>query len=69
MNGYVNKHNCRIWDDTNPHEIQERSMHPEKVLFGVGAGSVIGPYFFENDVQAVTSTASAMVDDYQLILA
>jgi len=34
MNGYVNKQNCRIWDDTNPHEIHQ--MHPEKVIVWCG---------------------------------
>lgn len=59
MNGYVNKQNCRIWDDTNPHKIQERPMHPEKVTVWCGfwAGGVIGPYFFENDIgKAITVT-------------
>ena len=31
MNGYVNKQNYRIWDDTNPREIHQLQMHPEKV--------------------------------------
>lgn len=57
MNGYVNKHNCRIWDDANPHEIHQVLMHPQKVTVWCGfwAGGVIGPYFFENDVgEAIT---------------
>lgn len=50
MNGYVNKQNCRIWDDANPHEVVQVAMHPEKVTVWCGfwAGGVIGPYFFEN---------------------
>jgi len=31
MNGCVNKQNCRIWDDTNPHEAHKVIMHPQKV--------------------------------------
>ena len=57
MNGCVNKQNCRIWDDTNPHEVHQVIMHPQKVTVWCGfwAGGVIGPYFFENDVgEAVT---------------
>ena len=27
MNGYVNKRNCRIWDDVNPHEVHQVTMH------------------------------------------
>ena len=36
MNGYVNKQNCRIWDDTNPREIHQLQMHPEKVTVWCG---------------------------------
>ena len=51
MNGYVNKQNCRIWDDTNPHEIHQLQMHSEKVTFWCGfwSGGIIGPYFFQNE--------------------
>lgn len=51
MNGYVNKQNCRIWDDANPHEIHQMAMHPQKVTVwcGLWAGGIIGPYFFENE--------------------
>lgn len=38
MNGYVNKQNGRIREDTSPYEIQERPMHSEKVLCGVDFG-------------------------------
>ncbi|EFN81170.1 hypothetical protein EAI_00691, partial [Harpegnathos saltator] len=52
MNGYVNKHNCRILHDAKPHEVRQVAMHPQKVTVWCGswAGGVIGPYFFENDV-------------------
>jgi len=44
MNGYVNKQNYRIWDDTNPREIYQLQMHPEKVTvcadFGLAESSV-----------------------------
>jgi len=36
MNGYVNKQNCRIWDDTNLREIHQLQMHPEKVTVWCG---------------------------------
>jgi hypothetical protein len=51
MNGYVNKQNCRIWDDTNPHKIHQNKMHPEKVTVWCGfwSGGIIGPYFFQNE--------------------
>jgi len=50
MNGYVNKQNCRIWNDTNPHEIHQLQMHPEKVTVGADFGlEIIDPYFFQNE--------------------
>ncbi|CAK9806600.1 hypothetical protein ANTPLA_LOCUS4952 [Anthophora plagiata] len=54
MNGYVNKQNCRIWEDNNPHETHQLQMHPEKVTVWCGfwSGEVIGPYFFQNEVGA-----------------
>ena len=30
---YVNKHNCRIWNNSNPHEIQKRIMNLGELLF------------------------------------
>lgn len=49
--GYVNKQNCRIWDDANQHEVNQVAMHPQKVPVwcGLWAGGIIGPNFFEND--------------------
>lgn len=51
MNGYVNKHNFRIWDDASPHEVHKVALHPQKVTAWCGfwAGGLIGPCFFEND--------------------
>jgi len=50
MNGYMNKQNCRIWDDTNSREIHQLQMHPEKVTVWCGFWSGgIGPYFFQNE--------------------
>lgn len=48
LNGYVNKQNCRIWGDANPHEVQQIAMHPQKVTVWCGfwAGDFIGSYFF-----------------------
>ncbi|GFT08746.1 putative DD41D transposase [Trichonephila clavipes] len=51
LNGYVNKQNCRIWSETNPQVYVETPLHPEKltVWCALGAGGIIGPYFFKND--------------------
>jgi len=40
MNGYVNKQNCRIWNDTNPRKIHQLQMHPEKVTVWYGFDSM-----------------------------
>ena len=54
INGFVNKQDCRIWDEHNPQEIQQRSLHSEKVTVccGFWSGSIIGPYFFQNKARA-----------------
>lgn len=51
LNGYVNKHNCRIWSEDQPEALQELPLHPEKctVWCGLWAGGIIGPYFFKDD--------------------
>ena len=57
MNGYVNKHNCHLWDNANPHEVHQVTMHPQKVTVWCQfwAGSINGPYFFGNDIgEAIT---------------
>ncbi|GFV44017.1 uncharacterized protein TNCV_3571381 [Trichonephila clavipes] len=46
LNGYVNKQNCRIWSEANPHVYVETPLHPEK-LFGALYGLVES--FFKND--------------------
>ncbi|GFV20094.1 transposable element Tcb2 transposase [Trichonephila clavipes] len=51
LNGYVNKQNCRIWSEANPQVYVETPLHSEKltVWCALGAGGIIGPYFFKND--------------------
>ncbi|GFV13825.1 putative DD41D transposase [Trichonephila clavipes] len=50
-NGYVNKQNCRIWNEANPQVYVETPLHPEKltVWCALWAGGIIGPYFFKNE--------------------
>ncbi|GFU48396.1 transposable element Tc3 transposase [Trichonephila clavipes] len=51
LNDYVNKQNCRIWSEANPHVYVETPLHPEKltVWCALWAGGIIGRYFFKND--------------------
>ncbi|GFT58881.1 putative DD41D transposase [Trichonephila clavipes] len=51
LNGYVNKQNCRIWNEANPQVSVETPLHSEKltVWCALWAGRIIGPYFFKND--------------------
>ncbi|GFT63494.1 putative DD41D transposase [Trichonephila clavipes] len=50
LNGYVNKQNCRIWNEANPQVYVETPLHPEKltVWCALWAGGIIGPFFFKN---------------------
>ncbi|GFY36909.1 uncharacterized protein TNCV_2568711 [Trichonephila clavipes] len=49
LNGYVNKQNCRIWNEANPQVYVETPLHPETltVWCALWAGGIIGPYFFK----------------------
>ncbi|GFV74439.1 putative DD41D transposase [Trichonephila clavipes] len=51
LNGYVNKQNCRLWNEANPQVYVKTPLHPEKltVWCALWAGGIIGPYFFKND--------------------
>ncbi|GFY16637.1 uncharacterized protein TNCV_2787631 [Trichonephila clavipes] len=43
LNGYVNKHNCRIWSEANPLVYVETPLHPEKltVWCALWAGGIL----------------------------
>ncbi|GFU78026.1 transposable element Tc3 transposase [Trichonephila clavipes] len=43
LNGYVNKQNCRIWSEANPHVYVETPLHPEKltVWCALWAGGIL----------------------------
>lgn len=70
LNGYVNKQNCRIWDEEQPEEILEQPLYPQKctVWCGLWAGGIIGPYFFKNaagnNVTVNGDRYRAMITDY-----
>ncbi|CAF1523416.1 unnamed protein product [Didymodactylos carnosus] len=57
LNGFVNKQNCRIWGESNPQQIQQLPIHPEKltVWCGLWSGGIIGPFFFKNDARATVT--------------
>lgn len=52
--GYVNSQNMRMWSGNNPHQVVEAPLHPEKVgvWAAVSARRVIGPIFFEGNINA-----------------
>jgi len=68
----VNKQNCRIWGSKNPHVIMEKPMHPQRVTVWCGfwSGSIIGPFFFENEQGAVVTVNGeryrAMLNEFLL---
>ena len=70
LNGYVNKQNCRIWNEDQPEALQVLPMHPEKVTVwcGLWAGGIIRPYFFKGDdgrnVTVNGERYRMMIDDF-----
>lgn len=49
-NGYVYMQKCLIWSEDQPELLQNLPMYPEKVTvwFGIWAGGIIAPSFFNN---------------------
>lgn len=53
LNGHVNKHNCRFWNDSNPHwMIEGHTQHPQKlnVWAGIIRGRIVGPFFIDGNL-------------------
>jgi hypothetical protein len=57
--GIVNKQNCRVWGEENPHATVEHEQQSPSVTVwcGVSAKGILGPYFFEEDGRAVSVTS------------
>lgn len=49
ISGRVNRHNCRIWGDENPHELYEHERDSPKVSVwcGMSRNRIYGPFFFD----------------------
>ena len=65
LDGFVNRQNCRVWDEEKPRVISEKQTHPQRVTVWCEfwPGDVIGPYFFENEAgQAATVNAARYLD-------
>lgn len=55
LNGTVNRHNCRYWDNSNPNlTIETHTQHPQKlnVWAGIIGNQVIGPFFINGNLSA-----------------
>jgi hypothetical protein len=65
--GGVNNQNFRYWSPVNPHWYSEEPLNPEglTVWMGVGAGGVVGPYFYEG-VTVNGQRYGDMLDDFVL---
>ncbi|GFT86807.1 uncharacterized protein TNCV_4163851 [Trichonephila clavipes] len=48
LNGYVNKHNCRIWSEANPQVYVGTPLHPEKLTVWCALWTLVES-FFKND--------------------
>ena len=64
LNGTINRHNCRYWASTNPHELLRRSQYAEGIMVwcGITSSGIIGPYFFEENVTGISYLK--MLQDY-----
>lgn len=53
LTGYVNRHNCRYWCETNPNEHREaHTQRPKKenVWAGILKNEIIGPFFIDGNL-------------------
>ena len=53
-NGQLNRHNCHYWSDENPHwyrPMDYQNRWSVTVLCGIVNGYLIGPYFFDGNVE------------------
>ena len=64
LNGTVNKHNCRYWSPNNPHNINQRPLHSDRVTvwYAVALFGIIGPYFFEENRVTVTVNSACYIE-------
>jgi hypothetical protein len=71
LSSYVNNQNFRYWSDNNPMQLHEKPLHGEKVIvwYGVSTFGVIGPYFFDENNQAVTVDSERCCTMLQTFLA
>jgi hypothetical protein len=71
LSGYVNKQNFRYWSDNNPLQLRTKPLHSEKVTIwcGVSTFAVIGPYFFEENNQAISMDSERYCTRLQTFLA
>jgi len=69
FDGSVNKQNCRVWGEENPHAfmVQDEQTPSLTVWCGVWAKGIIGPFFFEERGHGVSVTAArycGMLEDF-----
>ncbi|GFT26204.1 DUF4817 domain-containing protein [Trichonephila clavipes] len=62
LNGYVNKQNCRIWNEANPQAYVETPLHSEKLTFGALYGLVESLELWFQQDGATCHTARATID-------
>ena len=58
---YCERASYLYWEGANPHQLQERSLHSErvKVWCAVREFGVLGPYFVEGEDDSVVTITSA----------
>ena len=63
LSGSVNKQNMRYWSPQNPREFHQRPLHAHVTVWcALSRVGTIGPWFFEENEQAVSVTSDHYVD-------
>ena len=53
LNGFLNKHNCKYWDNENPHVFREGNAQFRQkinVRAGIFGDDIVGPIFIEENL-------------------
>lgn len=70
LNGFVNRQNCRYWNDENPKMKHQKPLHSPKVTVwaAISSKGIIGPFFFEDsrgrNITVNTDRYVAMLEGY-----
>lgn len=70
LHGFINRQNNRTWALDNPHVIMETPLHAQRITVWAGLASwgVIGPFYFEEEINGEPVTVTVNGPRYEAML-